>query len=91
MTSNGILPTVGFLNTEGDHVMTFLSELHFDVSSPARHVRVCEIYGKSEAVLKAKSSVRFSGLRQFFSKSSLGTLLPMLPRGSVRCYLGASS
>ena len=43
MTSDGILPTVGFLNTEADHVMTFFSELHIDVSSLERHVRIREI------------------------------------------------
>ena len=42
MNSNGILPIVGFLNTEGDHIMTFLSESYIDVTSMKRHVRVCE-------------------------------------------------
>ena len=43
MTSNGVLPPFGFLNTEGEACYDVLSELHSNVTSLKRHERVCEI------------------------------------------------
>ena len=43
MTSNGVLPPIGYLNTEGEAYCDVLSELHIDMTSLKRHVRDYEI------------------------------------------------
>ena len=43
VTSNGVLPPIGFLNTESEAYYDAFSELFLDVTSLERHERVCEI------------------------------------------------